>query len=196
MVWLKSNTETFGKPSDKKGKRGAWGQMNVNGWVERGSILPRALVACLLWSKLPKRRDSVFSTLWPNALNTIQDKVATINYKSWGWSLSNHYQFMAKMGHRTGRDSELTGVCSHLLNRTFHELNIQVVRVVKCPQEIYKRLEKIQVKHVWGRMSPATVLRGQGWASISCPLTIKYYESLLSRLTGLIWFSTSFPLCV
>jgi len=49
---------------------------------------------------------------------------------------------------------------------------------------------------VWGRMSPATVLRGQGWASMSCPLTIKYYGSLLSRLTGLIWFSTSFPLCV
>lgn len=39
-------------------------------------------------------------------------------------------------GARTGRDPEFTGVCFYLLNRTFQPLNLQVVRVVKCPKKL------------------------------------------------------------
>lgn len=40
VVWLKGNTETFGKPADEKGKWGAWGQMNVNAECKEGPFFP------------------------------------------------------------------------------------------------------------------------------------------------------------
>lgn len=74
---------SFREPPDGMRKGSAWGWMNVNVWVERGSFVTTVTVICSLPCKLPQSSHSVFFTSMAQCLKH---------------NFSHHYQLMDKMG--------------------------------------------------------------------------------------------------